>query len=92
MDPMEPTEITIPAYSEVQGETITLMAPPNWHETIKSLTTHTVYGPNYLRAVVYSLERMSDAIENKYTSGAFDWLCNATDLAAYRRQVLALNN
>jgi hypothetical protein len=84
-DPIPPVEITIPAYAaDTLGESITVLAPKSWHDTIRALAPHTVYGPDYLRAVVYSLERMSDIVEDGHTATAYDWLRNAQDLAAHR--------
>jgi hypothetical protein len=74
---MHPT-ITLPAYAgDTLGETITLHAPEEWHDRLRALAPHLVYGPDYRRAVVFALNEMSRTVAAGYSALAYDYLLAA---------------
>jgi len=60
-----PQSLTIPAFAaDTLGESLTIEAPPEWHDRIRLLSPYVCYGPDFRRAVLYSLRELSRLISN----------------------------
>lgn len=72
------TVVTIPAFAaDTLDESLELEAPAEWHDRIRALAPYCCYGPDYNRAVIYSLRELSRSVVDGYTTAAYDRLLDA---------------
>lgn len=68
---------TIPAYSAVLHETLSLAYPTEWGELVDKLMAHTTFGPRFRRAVVWHLSEMTRDVLSGYQDLAREHLDSA---------------
>lgn len=86
--PPDRVDVTIRAYSDVLGETLTIRGvPAEWVPLIRAVesTGCTVYGPDYSRAVVETLVDLRYLLRGGYSASAWDrlvWACRYVGVPA----------